>query len=410
MKVWIKYLIGVALGIFAAFILPKAKTLEFITLLSELFIRVGRYMVVPLIFTCGICSIHKLRNSKLLLKSTLWTFLIIIAASLILTTVGLLSILIVKLPRIPITVENINQSYSLDVKNLIFSLFPSSAFDALREGSFLLVALIFAFLIGWESASDETAFKPVYSLSDSFSKLFYNISNFITEIMAICMVAITCCWIMNFRDIIAPGIFTPIIIMLAVDFVIVCGIIYPLILHFVCHDPHPYKVLYASIAPMILSFFTGDSNIVIPLLNRHGCESLGIRGRTRGFTYPLFSIFSRGGSALVVCISFITIWRSYSGLTLKGSHILWIFGISFLLSFLLGGLPKGGTFILLAIICNSYASGFETIQTSYLLLHPAALILGSFAALFDTVTAMYGSYIVAVKTKTIEHHSITHFI
>ena len=268
MKVWIKYLIGVALGIFAAFILPKAKTLEFITLLSELFIRVGRYMVVPLIFTCGICYIHKLRNSKLLLKRTLWTFLIIIAASLILTTVGLLSILIVKLPRIPITVENINQSYSLDVKNLVFSLFPSSAFDALREGSFLLVALIFAFLIGWESASDETAFKPVYSLSDSFSKLFYNISNFITEIMAICMVAITCCWIMNFRDIIAPGIFTPIIIMLVVDFVIVCGIIYPLILHFVCHDPHPYKVLYASIAPMILSFFTGDSNIVIPLLNR----------------------------------------------------------------------------------------------------------------------------------------------
>ncbi|MCR5062199.1 MAG: cation:dicarboxylase symporter family transporter, partial [Treponema sp.] len=69
MKVWIKYLIGVALGIFAAFILPKEKTLEFITLLSDLFIRVGRYMVVPLIFTCGICSINKLRNSKLLLKS-----------------------------------------------------------------------------------------------------------------------------------------------------------------------------------------------------------------------------------------------------------------------------------------------------------------------------------------------------
>lgn len=410
MKVWIKYLIGVALGIIASFILPQDKTGEFITLISDLFIRIGRYMVVPLVFTCGICAVNKLRTARLLWKTTVWTFLVIIVGSFILAAVGLVSILLVKLPRIPITVETVSQSFTLDVKSLIFSLFPDSAFDALREGSFLLVVMIFAFLIGWESATDEITFKPVYSLADSLSKLFYNVANFITEILSVCMVAICCYWMFNFRNIIAPGIYTPLVIMLLCDFIIVCGIIYPLILHFVCHDPHPYRVLYASIAPMILSFFSADSNLVIPLINRHARESLGIRGRCRGFTYPLFSIFSRGGSALVVCISFITIWRSYSGLSLPVEHIFWIFGISFSLSFLLGGLPQGGTFILLAIICNRYASGFETIQTSYVLLQPMTLILGSFAALFDTVTTMFGSYIIAVKTKTIEHHSITHFI
>ena len=409
MKVWIKYLIGVALGVLAAFILPaeNAAFANAVSFLTELFIRIGRYVVVPLLFTSAIVAVSKLRTSKLLLKTTWLTVLIIVASSLILTLVGLISILLVKLPRIPITVDVATEAFNLNVKGLILSLFPYSGFGAVMEGSFLLVCLIFAFIIGWESASEETTFKPVFVISDSFSNLFYNISAFFTEIMSILCIAIVCYWTMDFRNVIEPGIYTPMIIMFIVDFIVVAGIIYPIILHFVCHDPHPYKVLFASIAPLILSFFGGDSNLVIPLANRHLRDSLGIRRRCRGFTYPLFAIFARGGSALVTTISFILIWRSYSSLSIPMSDILWIFGLSFGLSFLLGGIPSGGAFILLTILCSKYARGFET---SFLLLKPASVIICSFAALFDTLTAMVGTYIVAVKTKNIEHHSITHFI
>lgn len=409
MKVWIKYLIGVVLGVLAAFILPaeNAAFANAVSFLTELFIRIGRYVVVPLLFTSAIVAVSKLRTSKLLLKTTWLTVLIIVASSLILTLIGLISILLVKLPRIPITVDVATEAFNLNVKGLILSLFPYSGFGAVMEGSFLLVCLIFAFIIGWESASEETTFKPVFVISDSFSNLFYNIAAFFTEIMSILCIAIVCYWTMDFRNVIEPGIYTPIIIMFIVDFIVVAGIIYPIILHFVCHDPHPYKVLFASIAPLILSFFGGDSNLVIPLANRHLRDSLGIRRRCRGFTYPLFAIFARGGSALVTTISFILIWRSYSSLSIPMSDILWIFGLSFGLSFLLGGIPSGGAFVLLTILCSKYARGFET---SFLLLKPASVIICSFAALFDTLTAMVGTYIVAVKTKNIEHHSITHFI
>lgn len=409
MKVWIKYLIGVVLGVLAAFILPaeNAAFANAVSFLTELFIRIGRYVVVPLLFTSAIVAVSKLRTSKLLLKTTWLTVLIIVASSLILTLIGLISILLVKLPRIPITVDVATEAFNLNVKGLILSLFPYSGFGAVMEGSFLLVCLIFAFIIGWESASEETTFKPVFVISDSFSNLFYNIAAFFTEIMSILCIAIVCYWTMDFRNVIEPGIYTPMIIMFIVDFIVVAGIIYPIILHFVCHDPHPYKVLFASIAPLILSFFGGDSNLVIPLANRHLRDSLGIRRRCRGFTYPLFAIFARGGSALVTTISFILIWRSYSSLSIPMSDILWIFGLSFGLSFLLGGIPSGGAFVLLTILCSKYARGFET---SFLLLKPASVIICSFAALFDTLTAMVGTYIVAVKTKNIEHHSITHFI
>ena len=409
MKVWAKYLLGVALGILAAFILPtdNPACLNVLAFLSELFIRIGRYIVVPLIFTTAICAVNKLRSSKLLFKTFLWTGLVILASSLLLTFIGVISVLIVKLPRIPITVDIPSEVTHIDIKAMILSLFPVSGFNAISDGSFLLVSFVFAFLIGWESASDELVFKPIFALADSCAKLFYNIANFFTEILSICCVAIACYWFVNFRGIIEPGIYAPMVVMLLVDFVIVVGLIYPVILRFVCHDPHPYKVLYASIAPMILSFFTADANVVLPLSYRHGAESLGIRRRCRGFTYPLFSIFARGGSALVASISFILIWRSYSSLSIPFADIIWIFGLSFGLSFLLGGIPSSGAFILLTILCDKYAKGFET---SFLLLQPASLIICSFSALFDTATAMVGSYIVAVKTKLIEHHTIQHYI
>ena len=411
MKVWIKYIIGIALGLIVALILPvdNAVMAGILSFLNDLVIHIGRYVVVPLIFCTTIVSFNKLRSSKLILKTSIWTFSIIIISSLLLTFVGILSILTVKLPRIPITVDTSTDTFVLGVKNMILSLFPFSAFNSILEGSFLLVGFLFAALIGWESAVnvESTIFKPVFTLADSLSKLFYNIAVFFTEAMSILCIVIMCCWTVSFKSIILSGIYTPMIIMFLVDLILIVGVIYPLIIRYLCHDPHPYRVLYASIAPALLSFISGDSNLVLPLTIRHAKESLGIRRRCGGFTFPLFSIFARGGSALVTTISFILIWRSYSSLSIPFTDVLWIFGVSFGLSFLLGGLTSGCAFILLTILCGKYARGFET---SFLLLKPAALIICSFATLFDTITAMFGSYIVAVKTKMIEHHTIQHFI
>ena len=409
MKVWIKYLLGVLIGIASAFILPMDNETvnAVVTFVLDLFIRFGRYIVVPLLSFSAAVAVNKLRSSKLILKTTLLTSGIIILSSLILTVVGLVSILIVKLPRIPITVDKVEEVYSLHIPMLIKSLFPNSAFEAFLEGSFLLVPFLFAFIVGWESASDQNAFRPVFSFLDSFSKLFYGIAVFFTEIMSVGMIVILCNWTVTFRSVWASGIYTPMIIMFIVDFVLIVGLIYPLILYYVCNDPHPYRVLFASITSCLVSFFSGDSNLTLPLNIRHGKESLGIRRKISGYTYPLFSMFARGGSALVVVISFIVIWRSYSSLAIPVVDVIWVSVLAFLLSFLLGGLPSGGAFILLAILCNRYSKGFET---SFLLLKPAAPIICSFAALFDTVTAMFGSYIVAVKTKMIEHHTVSHFI
>ena len=409
MKLWIKYLIGALFGAAFAFILPlgNEQVAAAVSFVTEIVVRFGRYMVVPVVFFTAVIAFNRLRDTKMLFKTGIWTGGVIVASSLLLTVTGLLSILIVKLPRIPITVETVSESASLGVGDLIKSLLPYSAFETLNNGLFILAAFFFAMLVGTASTADPVLFKPVTQLADSLSKLMYNISVIFTEFLSVGMVAVLCSWTIQFRGVLTSGVFAPLILMLLVDFIFIAGVVYPLIIRYLCHDPHPYRILYASVCSVVTAFFSGDTNLVLQLNMRHGKESLGVRRRINGVVHPLFSIFARGGSALVTAISFIVIWRSYSSLSIPFTDILWITAVSFGISFLLGGFPAGGAFVSISVLCMLYSRGFEN---GFLLLKPAAPIICSFAAAFDALTAIFGSYIIAVKTKLVEHHGIKHYI
>ena len=90
MKLWFKYLIGIAIGIIAALILPQNNihvqtTVEFI---SNLMLRFGRYMLLPVLFFSVATACFKLNEEKMILKTGFWTFVVIIASSLLLVLIG----------------------------------------------------------------------------------------------------------------------------------------------------------------------------------------------------------------------------------------------------------------------------------------------------------------------------------
>ncbi|MBP3708823.1 MAG: dicarboxylate/amino acid:cation symporter [Treponema sp.] len=406
MKLWIKYLIGIVLGVLLAFVFPANSEPVMLAFVTEIIIRFGKYIIVPLLFFTAMTAVDKLREAKIILKTGLLSVSIIIISTVMFALIGLASILIIQLPRIPITADRAVETATLNIAELVRALFPSSPFETFINGTFLLPVFLFACFSGGACTGDQIAFRPIVTLVDSLSKLCYNIATLFTELLSVGMIAVMCSWTIRFRSIIVNGTFTPLILMLFVIFIIVAFVIYPAIIHYVCHDPRPYRVLYASLASIFAAFISGDTNFVLPINMRVGKESLGIRRRINGITYPLFSIFARGGAALVVIVCFIVIWRSYVQ-AIRVDNILWILFMSFALSFLLGGYPSGGPFIALTMLCTMYGRGFET---GYLLLRPVAPILCSFAAAFDVLTAMFGSYIVAVKTQMIEHHSTQHFI
>jgi Na+/H+-dicarboxylate symporter len=409
MKVWIKYLIGIALGIAAYFILPLNTPIVnyFMTAFSEFAVRFGRYALAPLLFFSASYAFFRLKDSKTFLKTFSWAAGLLLVFTLVLLALGVVSALFVELPRIPITGEKMTELPDISIKELLLQVFPFSGFDSLRDGVYLLPLFVFSAFAGFGCAAEKEIAKPVVSFLEAASKICYSILSFVVEWLSVGMIAIACNWLISTKAFFETRIFIPLTTVIFVDFLIFAVILCPLLIRILCKDPRPFHVLYASITPLLAAFFSGDTNLAMQVNMRHGRESLGIRDETNSLTFPFFSIFSRGGTALVIAICFVTILRSYSKLGIKVDDVVWLFSASFFISFILCAIPSGGTFVALTLLCTMYGRGMAA---GYLLLKSAAPVLCSFAAVFDVTSAIYASYITAVKMKTIDHTEIRHYI
>ena len=409
MKVWIKYLIGIALGIAAYFILPLNTPIVnyFMTAFSEFAVRFGRYALAPLLFFSASYAFFRLKDSKTFLKTFSWAAGLLLVFTLVLLALGVVSALFVELPRIPITGEKMTELPDISIKELLLQVFPFSGFDSLRDGVYLLPLFVFSAFAGFGCAAEKEIAKPVVSFLEAASKICYSILSFVVEWLSVGMIAIACNWLISTKAFFETRIFIPLTTVIFVDFLIFAVILCPLLIRILCKDPRPFHVLYASITPLLAAFFSGDTNLAMQVNMRHGRESLGIRDETNSLTFPFFSIFSRGGTALVIAVCFVTILRSYSKLGIKVDDVVWLFSASFFISFILCAIPSGGTFVALTLLCTMYGRGMAA---GYLLLKSAAPVLCSFAAVFDVTSAIYASYITAVKMKTIDHTEIRHYI
>ncbi len=409
MKIWIKYLIGTTLGIIIA-IIAYSDSVFFnsaVEFLSNIAIQFGRYSLYPVLFFGFTLSICKLRESRSLLKLSIYIALFIIISSFLTALLGLVSVSISSPPRIPIFVEETSSVESLGVMESFLRLFPSSAFEAFVDGLYILPLCIFAGFAGAACAVDKNISKPVLTLFDSLSRVSYAVMAFFVDMFSIGLIAISVNWFIKFQAMLSTKFFTGLITLLLVDFFIIALIIYPLILKIICRDINPYKVLYAAIAPVCAAFFSGDTNLTLPILLRHSNESLGVRRRISSVSLPVFSVFGRAGSAMVVTISFIVILKSYSSLGISAKDMFWLVGISTLFSFFLGRFPVTGTYISLVAVCAIYGRGFES---GFLILRPAAFFIGSIAAAIDALTAMVGTYIIGDLSKMTNTRNLRFFI
>jgi len=409
MKIWIKYLIGILAGIAFAFIAPQqnAGFTEIIQFLSGLAIQFGRYSLYPVLFFGFTIGVYELRESRSLFRLGAITAAIIIITTILLTVTGLLSVLIRNPSRIPIFVEGAGEIEKIGIMESVRQLFPSSAFEAFANGLFILPLCIFGGFAGAGCAVDKNDAKATLTLFDSLSRVSYAVMTFFVDMVSVGMIALSVNWLLQFRTMMASRVFTDFVLLLVFDLFFLALIVYPVLIRVSCGKVNPYRILYAGIASILAAFFSGDTNMTLPVLIRHTNESLGVRRRISSVTMPIFSIFGRAGTALTVTVSFIVILKSYSSLGIAFNDMLWLMGISILLSFFLGRFPSGGAYIALATICMLYGRGFEA---GYLILKPAAFFICSIAAAIDALTTIMGTYVIAKRYDMLNHRELRFFI
>ena len=410
MKVWLKFFIGSLLGIFLGFLLPSGN--QTITgglvWFGELAIRIGRYGLVPiLVFTLTI-AVYELKQDGQFWGMVLKTLIAIILCSALVISAGILVTLLFPPARIPILVEEQAEAVSLNVAANILNVFPSNMFSAiLSDGIYLMPICVFAFFLGMGLTYDKNYTKPVISLIDSLSRIFYHVISFFSEILGFVMIILSAYWAMRFNAVLKADVFRDIIILLGVFSIILGFGILPLFLYFLKPKTNPWAVLYGSLGQALAAFFSGDINFTLPVIFRHVKENLGMRRRSNAVTVTLFTAFGRAGSAMVAAVAFIVIIKSYSSLGISTRDILIIAGRAFVISFLLAGHPGDGAYTALAVLCLGYGRGFEA---GYLILKPLAFYLIAIGTFLDVMIATIASFFICRLTGFQEDKEIRHFI
>jgi Na+/H+-dicarboxylate symporter len=410
MKVWIKLLIGSALGVALGFLLPgdNQRLMAALAWLEGLALGIGRYAVIPaLVFSLTI-AVYELRQDGQFWPLVRKNILLIIGVSLFVIASGIFVTLIFSPARIPIEKVEQIEVMSLNAAENIIDLFPSNMFSVLAgSGIYLFPVCVFAFFLAMGLSYDRNYTKPVIAMADSLSRIFYHIASFFSEILGFIIIILSVYWAIRFHEVLRADVFRDFIVLLGLFSVILGFGVLPLFLYFLRPKSNPWAVLYGSLGPAIAAFFSGDINFSFPVLLRHIKENFGVRRRSNAVSLALFATFCRAGSAMVAAMAFIVIIRSYSYLPIPLLDVLSIGLRAFIVSFLLARHPGTGAYTALAALCLSYGRGFEA---GYLILKPLAFYLVAAGTFLDVMISSFAAYAVARMSGFIEERNVVHFI
>jgi aerobic C4-dicarboxylate transport protein len=391
MKIWIKLLVGAVLGLLAGIFIPVS-ALGFFDSLSDLLIGVGRYALFPFVFFSLGIGTTELRQEKRLGRVYLSAFKYLVLAAGALIIIGTLSVLVFPPERVPITIEAEKAFAPVGIMAGLKAVFPRNLFMVFfGGGDFLLPLMVVAFLMGLNMDFDRQLTRPVVQLFDSLSRIFYHLNSLIVELFAVALLFLSAARVSHLvhADL---GMYKQLIIILTVDVALVAFGVFPGALYLLGIRENPFRWLYAAIGPAIVGLFCGDQYVSLGMLSKHGKESLGVPRMVGSATYPLFAVLGRAGTAMVSSISFILILRSYSSLEITFLQTLLVMLLSFVVSFILGGVPGGGSFFSIFMLCSLYGKG---LQEGYLILKTIAPLLVSFGAFLDVLCSAFVSLLIA---------------
>ena len=410
MKVWLKLLIGSVLGVILGFVLPQdnQSVMAALEWLNRFAIQIGRYAVIPILVFALTIAIYELRQDNRLWRLVFRTFLTIIVSTACIVALGVIVTLIFPPARIPILIEEQRELIRLNLPEAIMEIFPSNMFSALTStAGYLLPVCIFAFFLGMGLSYDKNYTKPVISLIDSLSRIFYHVASFFSEILGFVIIILGAYWAVRFHGALKADVYRDIILLLGIFSVVLSFGILPLCLYLLKPKVNPWVILYGSLGPSLAAFFSGDINFTLPVLLRHSKENLGTRRRANTIIITLFTNFGRAGSAMVAAIAFIVIMKSYSSLGITMQDILFIIAQTILISFFLARHPGDGAFTALAVLCTSFGRGFEA---GYLILKPIAFYLIAIGTFIDITLTSFATYAISRTSGFQEEKDIRHFI
>ena len=354
MKLWVKILIALFLGVVTGWIFgPKAEVLKPI---GTIFLNLINMIIVLLVLssmTVGITSIH---DPQKLGRVGLKTLLMYIGTTMIAIVIGLVFAKIFKpgaamglVSKAPISIHSEAPSFS----EIALSIIPSNPIASLVEGNVLQI-IVFAIFLGISINFAGPKGKPLLEVLESLADVMYRLTSIIMEFSPVGVFAIMA-WVAGSfgMSVLIPlmKFLTTYYAAAALHIVVVfCGILWYYRL-----NPLPFfRGMGDAIA---VAFSTCSSSATLPVTMHCVQKNLGVSKNMTTFVLPLGSTVNMNGAAIFQGMSTLFVAQAY-GIDLSLQNLLTVVVTATLSAIGAAGIPGTG-FIMLSVVFSSVGLPIE---------------------------------------------------
>lgn len=290
----------------------KKKIASRFSILSDIFLRLIKMIIAPLVFAVLVLGVAKVGDFKSVGRIGLKTLIYFTCATLIALSLGLVivntfepgKVMHLDLPEA--SADSGVKSNAQDAKNFISHVIPESIFDAMAKNDVLPI-VVFALFFGVAAAGIGKQGEGLVKSFDALAHIMFKVTNYV----------------MNFAPIGIFGAITAVVIQQGLD--VLNGYLYLIACFFgglfffvfivlwaisLMFKIKFYKLLSDIKEPILLAFSTASSESAMPK-TIEALENHGISNRIVSFVLPLGYSFNLDGSIMYMTFATIFIAQSY---------------------------------------------------------------------------------------------------
>lgn len=354
MKLWLKILIALVLGVITGIILgPNA---EFLKPVGSIFLNLINMIIVPLVLSSIIVCITSIHDPKKLGRvglKTLGMYLLTTVAAIIL---GLVLAKIFK-PGVGINLQSTTPASvptNPGLGEILLSLVPSNPIAALSSGNILQI-IVFALFLGLAINFSGERGRSLLEFFESLADVMYRLTSIVMEFSPIGVFAIMA-WVSGSFGF---SVLFPLFKFLAIYYgACLCHIFLvfcPLLRFMAKVSPWPF---FRGMGDAIMvAFSTCSSSATLPVSMRCVQKNLGVSKDITSFVLPLGTTLNMNGAALYQGMSAVFVAQAF-GIELGWAGIFAVIVTATISAIAAAGIPGTG-FIMLSLVFSSVGLPIE---------------------------------------------------
>lgn len=352
-QIFIAFILAIILGVIFG---PDIKVLQ---PLGELFLRLIKFIIAPLIFASLVVGVASTGDPKRLGRIGIKTIIYYLVTTAIAIIIGLgFAYLIspgngidITIPQTPV---KINETEGIIAT--LLQIVPENPFAALANGNILQI-IFFALFIGLAITFAGKKAELVYPLFEGFAEVMYKITGIIMRFAPLGVLGLVAPIVGNY----GVSVLMPLMkVIIAVGIACAAHALFIYSLAVKSFGKMSPFLFFKGIAPAALvAFSTASSAGTLPITIKNTQENLGVSKRISSFVLPLGATINMDGTAIYQGVAVIFIAQFFN-LELTFMQLVTVVLTTILASIGTAGVPGAGM-IMLAMVLSSVQMPLEGI-------------------------------------------------